>query len=185
LVIGRAGTSKTRRLITLISVGWLPPSLPPSGACLKRGTSGPVGLRTPPRVTPHRGCVSADRRWKPCKRLRQAAAIFLRSVTRQPAWPWPTGRHARLGPWRRRLAWPVCLWPCAGDPVDRAGPGPARCGLGGLWGALPDAVAGDDGPWPDTERPRPLRRGHDGPGSGRSWSCCPADGAPHWTSLRV
>jgi hypothetical protein len=65
LSIGRAGASKTRRLITLISVGWLPPYLHPSEACLNRGTRVPVGLITPPRVTPNRGCVSSDRRWKP------------------------------------------------------------------------------------------------------------------------
>src|SRR5262247_122863 len=61
LSIGRGGARKTRRLLTLLSVGWLPPSVPPSGACLKRGTSVPCGLVTLPRVTPHRGCVSADR----------------------------------------------------------------------------------------------------------------------------
>jgi hypothetical protein len=37
--IGRAGASKSRRLILLISVGWLPPYLHPSGACLYLGTS--------------------------------------------------------------------------------------------------------------------------------------------------
>src|SRR5215510_3162092 len=37
--IGRGGASKRRRLILLLSVGWLPPSLPPSGACLALGTS--------------------------------------------------------------------------------------------------------------------------------------------------
>src|SRR5262245_48006929 len=36
--IGRGGASKRRRLILLLSVGWLPPSLPPSGACLALGT---------------------------------------------------------------------------------------------------------------------------------------------------
>src|SRR5262245_28389439 len=65
LSLGRGGASKTRRLITLRSVGWLPPSVPPSGACRIRGTSVPVGLITPPRVTPHRGCASADSAWKP------------------------------------------------------------------------------------------------------------------------
>jgi hypothetical protein len=37
--IGRAGASKIRRLILLISVGWVPPYLHPSGACLCLGTS--------------------------------------------------------------------------------------------------------------------------------------------------
>jgi hypothetical protein len=63
--IGRAGASKTRRLITLLSVGWLPPDLPPSGACLIRGTSVPCGLLTPSRVTPNRGCASSDAQAKP------------------------------------------------------------------------------------------------------------------------
>src|SRR5215813_7882134 len=58
--IGRGGARKTRRLITRRAVGGLPPSWPPSGACLNRGTSVPGGLVPLPRVTPHRGCVSAD-----------------------------------------------------------------------------------------------------------------------------
>src|SRR4051794_16710402 len=62
LSIGRAGARKTRRLITLISVGWLPPSLHPSGACLILGTSVPCGLVTLPRIAPHRGCASSDGR---------------------------------------------------------------------------------------------------------------------------
>jgi hypothetical protein len=37
--IGRARASTMRRLILLISVGWVPPSLHPSGACLGLGSS--------------------------------------------------------------------------------------------------------------------------------------------------
>jgi hypothetical protein len=76
--LGRAGARKTRRLITLLSVGWLPPSLPPSGACLMRGTSVPCGLITPPRVTPHRGCVSSDSGWQPltCASTRRPLYAF-------------------------------------------------------------------------------------------------------------
>jgi hypothetical protein len=37
--IGRDGASNKRRLILLISVGWLPPYLHPSGACLCLGSS--------------------------------------------------------------------------------------------------------------------------------------------------
>jgi hypothetical protein len=36
--IGKAGASTRRRLILLLSVGWVPPSLRPSGACLTRGS---------------------------------------------------------------------------------------------------------------------------------------------------
>src|SRR5712691_735362 len=43
LRIKRGGASKRRRLILLLSVGWVPPYLHPSGACLNLGTSIPVG----------------------------------------------------------------------------------------------------------------------------------------------
>jgi hypothetical protein len=39
----RGGASKRRRLILLLSVGWVPPYVHPSGACLNLGTSVPVG----------------------------------------------------------------------------------------------------------------------------------------------
>ena len=39
--IGKAGASKRRRLLLLLSVGWLPPYVPPSGACLNLGPSMP------------------------------------------------------------------------------------------------------------------------------------------------
>src|SRR5262245_33775861 len=65
LSLGRGGARKTRRVITLIAVGWLTPSVPPSGACRMRGPSVPVGLITPPRVTPHRGGASAESAWQP------------------------------------------------------------------------------------------------------------------------
>ena len=90
LSIGRAGASKRRRLITLISVGWLPPYLHPSGACLILGTRVPFGLLTLPRVTPNRGCASSDRSWKPRKLMSVNIAIFRLSVAREPAWQWPT-----------------------------------------------------------------------------------------------
>src|SRR6266545_2110855 len=37
--IRRAGASHMRRLILRLSVGWVPPYLPPSGACLRLGSS--------------------------------------------------------------------------------------------------------------------------------------------------
>jgi hypothetical protein len=57
--MGRGGASKNRRLILLISVGWLPPDLSPSGACLALGTR-LLNLLTLTRVTPHRGGASSD-----------------------------------------------------------------------------------------------------------------------------
>jgi hypothetical protein len=61
LVIGRGGVSQKRRLIRLISVGWLPPDVRPSGAGLDLGTRVSFSLFTPSRVAPHRGCASSDR----------------------------------------------------------------------------------------------------------------------------
>ena len=43
LCMKRGGASKIRRLILLLSVGWVPPYLHPSGACLNLGTSIPIG----------------------------------------------------------------------------------------------------------------------------------------------
>jgi hypothetical protein len=61
-VIGRGGARKRRQLITLISVGWLPPYLRPSGAGLDLGTRVCRSLITPPRVTPHRGYAACNER---------------------------------------------------------------------------------------------------------------------------
>jgi hypothetical protein len=48
-----------RRLSPLLSVGWRPPDLYPSGACRTLGPSMPGGLFTPSRVAPYRGCASS------------------------------------------------------------------------------------------------------------------------------
>jgi hypothetical protein len=73
-VAGRGGASQRRRLILLLSVGWRPPDLPPSGACLALGPRVAYSLLAPPRVAPHRGGVSSDGRWN-----------LLRPVVRTPA----------------------------------------------------------------------------------------------------
>jgi hypothetical protein len=65
LVIGTDGASQKRRLILLLSVGWVPPDLRPSGACSSLGARVSCGLFTPSRVTPYRGCASAEARGKP------------------------------------------------------------------------------------------------------------------------
>ena len=109
LSLGRAGASTTRRWITLISVDWLPPSVPPSGACLSLGTSVPGGLLTPPRVPPHRGCVSTDRRCNLGEPLLEPAVSFRPEVAWPLAWQWPTSRRAIPGPWRRRPDGHGCL----------------------------------------------------------------------------
>src|SRR5262249_30468142 len=102
---GSGGASKTRRLITLISVGWRPLYWPPSGACLTLGTSMPGGLVTPSRVAPHRGCASADRPGHP--------STWLVGLTVSPA---PVEQGPRynlpvLGHWPPPPGWRVCLGP--------------------------------------------------------------------------
>jgi hypothetical protein len=185
LSIGRAGASQTRRLLTRISVDWVPPSVPPSGACLMLGTSLPCGLLTPPRGTPHRGGGSANGREKLGALWLPPAAVFRLAVAQPGAGPWPTYRHASPGRWRPRLDGPLCLWPGAGASVCSASPGPASSWPGSRWGALPGAVGGADGLGPETERPRPLRLRPDAPGSGQLWSYGPAAAAPHWHMLRA
>jgi hypothetical protein len=107
--LGRAGASQTRRLLTLLSVDWRPPSVPPSGTGLLRGTSVPVGLLTPPRVPPHRGCIAAERRCPLGEPLLAPAVIFRPEVAWPLAWPWPTSRRSLPGPGRRRPDWHGCL----------------------------------------------------------------------------
>jgi hypothetical protein len=63
--IERGGASHIRRLLLLVFVGWVPPDLHPSGACLALGTRVSFSLFTPSRVAPNRGCASFDRRGKP------------------------------------------------------------------------------------------------------------------------
>ena len=72
-VLGRAGARKTRRVILRLSVGCVPPAWRSSGACRARGTRGSCRLCTPPRATPHLGCVSADGRRKPSEHWGTAA----------------------------------------------------------------------------------------------------------------
>jgi hypothetical protein len=63
--IGRAGARKKRRLILLLSVGWVPLYLRPSGACLDLGTRVSFSLLTPSRIAPNRGCSSSEAQAKP------------------------------------------------------------------------------------------------------------------------
>jgi hypothetical protein len=73
--IGRVGARQRRRLSWLRAVGGVPPDVPPSGAGLTRGTSLPVGLVTPSRVTPDRGGASAHGGWQPAARLSHQACV--------------------------------------------------------------------------------------------------------------
>ena len=59
--VGRVGARKTRRLSLLLSVGWLPPSLSPSGVCL--GIEG----------VPHRCTAPGARRRLPLARMLTSA----------------------------------------------------------------------------------------------------------------
>lgn len=63
--IGRAGARNIRGLLLLLSVGWCPPDVPPSGAYLARGTRVSFRRFTPSRGAPPWGCAAADRRGTP------------------------------------------------------------------------------------------------------------------------
>src|SRR6185295_11706589 len=84
----RGGASKRRRLILLLSVGWVPPSLHPSGACLNRGTSVPVGSLN-----------AAEGYTKPGLRLLSCTLGNLRNVsrTKKPSHPWSVGLYCVIG----------------------------------------------------------------------------------------
>src|SRR5262249_41575543 len=104
--IERAGASNRRRLILLISVGWVPPSLRPSGACLTRGSS---VLSKPPHAA--EGDTTPGLRLFPCPLAPFRVALFsvMRAIenhpglTRRPPppWPWPTCILSAPGPWPR------------------------------------------------------------------------------------
>ena len=53
-------SQSSRRLITLISVGWVPPYLRSSGAGLDLGTRVSCSRFTPARIAPHRGCLPSN-----------------------------------------------------------------------------------------------------------------------------
>jgi hypothetical protein len=84
-----------RRLILLISVGWVPPYLRPSGACLTLGSS---VLSKPPNAA--EGYTTPGLRLFPCTLDPFRVELFsvMRAIkhrlglTRRPAppWQWPT-----------------------------------------------------------------------------------------------
>ena len=93
--IERAGASNMRRLILLISVGWVPPYLRPSGACLCLGSS---VLSKPPNAA--EGYTTPGLRLFPCTLapFRVELVYVMRAIksrlglTRRSAPPgqWPT-----------------------------------------------------------------------------------------------
>jgi hypothetical protein len=84
-----------RRLILLLSVGWVPPSVLPSGACLTRGSR---VLSKPPNAA--EGDTTPGLRLfqcplEPCRVARCSVRRAIKhrlGLTRRPAppWPWPT-----------------------------------------------------------------------------------------------
>jgi hypothetical protein len=60
-------SQEERRVLPRLSAGWLPPSVPPSGACLALGPRGSCRLCTPSRAPPPRRGGSADGRGHPAQ----------------------------------------------------------------------------------------------------------------------
>ena len=104
--IGRAGASTMRRVILLLSVGWVPPSVRPSGACL---TLGSRLLYQPPHAA--EGSTTPGLRLlrcplEPCRveRVYVIRAMENRlGLTRRwaPPWRWPTGIRSPHEQWPR------------------------------------------------------------------------------------
>jgi hypothetical protein len=69
----------------LISVDWVSPYVHPSAACLSLCTGVLERLLTPLRVTPHRGCVSSDERWRPVERSIPLQGVFGAIASQEPA----------------------------------------------------------------------------------------------------
>jgi hypothetical protein len=62
----------------LISVGWVPPDVCPSGAGLGRGARGCFSLFTRTRMTPNRGCASSNRHRDLGVPLREGTSALVR-----------------------------------------------------------------------------------------------------------
>ena len=144
--IGRSGASKRRRLILLLSVGWLPPSLPPSGACLGLGTSvlyQPLhAVEGCPTPGPRRG------RWtsKPaCQRLLGFPWSRAPASGRPPG-PWPPATPAGPAHCRRPRGGPCSRGCSASWSVGTGVPGPAHGSLASA-GAPGLAGRGPAVPW--------------------------------------
>jgi hypothetical protein len=104
--IGKDGASNRRRLILLLSVGWLPPYLPPSGACLSLGSSvldEPLNAAegyTKPGLRLFRCTVEPVR----VARFSGSCLITSRRRCRRPVvppWQGPTESRSTHGRWRR------------------------------------------------------------------------------------
>jgi hypothetical protein len=108
----RGGASTIRRLILLLAVGWVPPSVPPSGACLSLGSSIPAGSLN-----------AAEGSTTPGLRLCSWTLTYLLTGSRARPWsPTGSGGHYRRGgtawamahtkPTTSRAMAPVTTWAC-------------------------------------------------------------------------
>ena len=106
--VGRVGARKTRQLSLRLSVGWLPPSLAPSGACFGLGAR-VVNLLRLTRGPPYRGCPSSDGLLKPWQGVVEGQDGSVSRALEEPAGPWPTETRSALGQSHPRPDADVCL----------------------------------------------------------------------------
>jgi len=181
--LGKDGASTMRRLILLLSVGWLPPSLPPSGACLSLGSrvlAEPLNAAegyTKPGLRLFR-CTLAPLR---VARFSGSWLIPSRRRFRRPVGPpgqWPPESRSTHGRWRRCPHGHVCLVIPGVGSVYRASPGLSTGCPGSRWAVFRVAVAEDDCLWQDNEKPPPLRPGGVAPACYPLWEWNPGGGAP-------
>jgi hypothetical protein len=86
--LGRDGASQRRRLILLICVGWLPPDLCPSGACLHLGTSVPIGSHNAAE-----GYTTPGRRFSDAPGKPSEYAVHQGTIERSAGQPLPCDAH--------------------------------------------------------------------------------------------
>ena len=162
--------------------GLAPPYMRPSSACLALGTRVSCSLFTPSRVARNRGGGSSAGRSKArenCSRacnglgLRRQRHFLGHGPHKRTQLPgngddhlvgvFPSGDQLSVAFAQASLGLPTTSWMGLG-PCSR------RSGRGRL-------------PWPESDRPRPLRSGPGGHGYSQPWGCRP-DGAAHPSSIR-
>jgi hypothetical protein len=168
-----------RRVLRRLSVGGLPPAVPPSGACLTLGSRMPEGALPAIAGAPNTGAASLP---LPGGNLRHYSGTRARSVgrtvCRESPGQWPTESPPAHGPWPRGRRWPVGRVPRVVGSVSTAWPGPSSGCPGSSWVVFRVAVAEAAGPWRESGRPRRLRPAPVGPGCDRLGEAPPAGAAP-------
>jgi hypothetical protein len=162
----KRGSQSSRRLLRLISVGWVPPDWRPSGAGLGLGPRVCCRRLTRTRMIPHRGGASSIDIGILVSLFRKARARWCVEAGRGTSWVMAHMKALSS----RAMATTTCLacFPVRSvcGRVDTAARGLSTEDPGWMWAAVPDAVGDDGCLWPGSGRPRRLRSAPAGLGYG-------------------